>query len=61
VDNQEGVALIAPVDEAGRSILKDRLCTAGELLRQNQLSPDPRVLANAEKDSQLGLFENSAQ
>jgi predicted ATPase len=61
VDNQEGMTLIAPVDEAGRSILKDRLFTAGELLRQNQLSPDPRVLANAEKDSQLGLFENSAQ
>jgi predicted ATPase len=35
VDNEEGITKIAPIDEAGRSVLKDSLFTAGELLRQN--------------------------
>jgi predicted ATPase len=54
VDNPDGVTRIAPVDEAGRSVLKDRLFTVGELLRQNQLTPDPKALVN---DRQLKLFE----
>jgi len=37
---QEGTTRIGPVDEAGRSVLRDRLHTAGELLRLNQLRPD---------------------
>jgi predicted ATPase len=39
--NEEGNTTIAPVDEAGRELMKNRLFTAGELLRQNQLSPEP--------------------
>ena len=35
----EGVTTIGPLDEAGRSAIHDRLYTAGELLRLNQLSP----------------------
>jgi len=57
VDNQEGVTRIAPLDEAGRSVLRDRLFTPGELLRQNQLAPDPATLAAIESDRQLKLFE----
>lgn len=57
VDNQEGVTRIAPLDEAGRSVLRDRLFTPGELLRQNQLAPDPAALAEIESDRQLKLFE----
>lgn len=36
-----GTTIIAPMDEAGKSALRDRLYTAGELLRLNQLTPDP--------------------
>ena len=57
VDNQEGVTRIAPLDEAGRSVLRDRLFTPGELLRHNQLAPDPAALAEMESERQLKLFE----
>jgi predicted ATPase len=33
---------IGPLDQAGRESLKDHLYTAGELLKMNQLEPDPR-------------------
>ena len=39
---------IAPIDEAGRSVVHDRLYTIGELLRINQLQPDS-VSVNAAK------------
>jgi predicted ATPase len=58
VDNQEGVTWLGPIDEAGRSVLKDRLFTAGELLRQNQLTPDPKARI---EDRQLKLFELAPQ
>jgi len=57
VDSQEGVTRIAPLDQAGRSLLRDRLFTAGELLHQNQLAPDPAALAEMGTDRQLPLFE----
>lgn len=31
---------IGPLDDAGRSAIRDRLYTAGELLRLGQLTPD---------------------
>ena len=37
------VGLEAPLDEVGASALRDRLYTPGELLRLNQLTPDPVV------------------
>ncbi len=36
VDIVDGETVIGPVDKASRSIMRDRLATAGELLRQNQ-------------------------
>jgi hypothetical protein len=51
VDAEDGVTQIAPIDQAGREALKDRLYTAGELLRMNQLAPDPDFGAN------LNLFD----
>lgn len=57
VDNEEGVTKIAPIDEAGRSVMKDKLFTPGELLRQNQLTPDPDAVARVRDDRQLRLFE----
>lgn len=57
VDAQDGVTRIAPIDEAGKKALRDRLFTAGELLRQNQLAPDLSVLHDVEDDRALKLFE----
>ena len=38
-----GRGSVGPVDEACRSILRDRRCTAGELLRMGVFVPDPKV------------------
>ena len=57
VENEDGITVIGPVDSAGRSVLKERLFTAGELLRQNQLIPDPDAIADVDSEAQLGLFE----
>lgn len=57
VDNEDGITLIGPMDEAGRSALKDRLFTAGELLRLNQVAPDPAAIADCTENRQPGLFE----
>lgn len=61
VDNEEGITRIAPIDEAGRSVLRERLFTAGELLRQNQLMPDPSAVAAVSDDRQLRLFEHAGR
>ncbi|MBZ5702457.1 MAG: AAA family ATPase [Acidobacteriia bacterium] len=51
-----GVTEIGPLDNTGRSALRDRLYTAGELLRLNQLIPEkPKVGKSPE--SQTKLFE----
>lgn len=39
VDASAGATEIAPLDDVGRSSLQDRLYTAGELLRMDQLKP----------------------
>lgn len=44
VDMRNGETLIAPVDAAGRGAIRDKLYTAGELLRMNQLNPDQEQL-----------------
>lgn len=46
------------LDEAGRSALRDRLYTAGELLRMDQLRPEPR--ATSLTSDQLELFGPAA-
>ncbi len=43
VTAESGESRIGPLDESGRSALRDRLYTAGELLRMNQLDPDPSL------------------
>ena len=55
VVNRNGETKIAPPDEAGRSAIKDRLYTVGELLRLNQLEPDEEVTEKT-PPSQLDLF-----
>ena len=51
---KRGETRIGPVDEATRSTLRDQLYTAGELLRMNQLEPDPGIFDL--KPEQLDLF-----
>ncbi|RKH18422.1 chromosome segregation protein SMC [Corallococcus sp. AB018] len=57
VVSEQGRSLIAKVDEATRSALKDRLYTAGELLKANQLSPDREAIPQPDL---LKLWEHDA-
>jgi predicted ATPase len=41
VQASDGVTRLGPLDRAGRMALRERLYTAGELLRLDQLRPDP--------------------
>jgi predicted ATPase len=58
VDASEGETLIGPADEASKSVMRDRLYTAGELLKLNQLRPAPKAVATAANQSPLPLFPN---
>lgn len=55
VVNKNGETKIGPPDQAGRSAIRDRLYTAGELLRLNQLEPDEEATDKV-PPSQLELF-----
>ncbi|MBX9599568.1 MAG: AAA family ATPase [Bryobacteraceae bacterium] len=54
VSTREGGSRIAGIDGAGRAALRDQLYTAGELLRADQLTPDPEAVSQA---AQVNLFE----
>ena len=41
----DGESKIGPLDEVGRSVVREGTFTAGELLRIDQLHPDPRLAA----------------
>ena len=58
VEAYDGNTVIAPVDEISRSVVRDKLFTIGELLRIDQLQPDPNQipLVNRAKVEQLDLF-----
>lgn len=55
VINRNGETKIGPLDDAGRSAIRDRLYSAGELMRLNQLEPDEEALDKI-VPSQLDLF-----
>lgn len=55
VVSRAGETRIASLDQASRTALSDHLFSAGELLRLNQLAPDPSMLA-AEDQRQTDLF-----
>lgn len=57
VENDDGLTRIGRIDSAGREMLRQHLFTPGELLRQNQLAPDPDAVTDVRSESQLGLFE----
>jgi hypothetical protein len=52
---EDGASKISAPDQASLSVLRDRLYTAGELLRTNQLTPG----SVPDPDSQLLLFDDT--
>ena len=56
VVSENGETRLARLDETGRSMLRDRLFTAGELLRMDQLMPHPELST----PTQLNLFRDEA-
>ena len=61
VDNHDGLTRIGPLDEASRSVLREKLFTPGELLRQNQLAPDAKALSDVSHERQLHLFQTNGR
>jgi hypothetical protein len=57
VSSQAGATVIAPVDQAMREAMREHLCTAGELMRQNRLVPDPEEVTAVAEGGQLKLFD----
>lgn len=55
VVSEGGETRIAPLDAASRKAMREHLFSAGELLRMNQLAPDPDALASQAKN-QADLF-----
>lgn len=51
---EHGETKVGFLDEVGRSVLRDRLFTAGELLRTDQLRPDP----DSASPGQIELFRS---
>ena len=49
VVSDKGETRIAPLDDASRDAIRQQLFSAGELLRMNQLAPDPIDLAEQEQ------------
>lgn len=58
VEAHDGITEIAPVDAAGRSVLRKQLFTTGELLRLDQLQPDPIIVAEAKITQPLFNLKN---
>ena len=59
VTADQGLTRIGPLDEVGISAVRDRLYTPGELLRLNQLTPDPAAVGGT-SSNQLDLFGDIA-
>lgn len=57
VDNADAITRIGPIDAAGATMLRNKLFTPGELLRQQQLAPDRATISDVRNDQQLKLFE----
>jgi predicted ATPase len=60
VVSEGGETRIAPLDAASRKAMRDRLYSAGELLRLNQLAPD-RAILDSQEGNQPDLFSIASQ
>lgn len=56
VEMRDGQTVAGPVDAVGRQMIRDRLFTAGELLRQNQLRPGTPPFGEAEAKDSKSFF-----
>ena len=56
VEAHNGNTVIATVDDVSRSVVNDKLFTVGDLLRRDQLQPDPKSVVSVEKAKQLRIF-----
>lgn len=54
--SEGGATKLARTDAASRQAMREHLFTAGELLKLDQLQPDPEVI-RAQTNSQIDLFE----
>jgi predicted ATPase len=61
VENQDGITAVGSLDQANVGILRDKLFTAGELLRQNQLAADEGTLRDVVNERQLAMFEHEGR
>ena len=59
VEATDGNTVIGPVDEASRSVLRDKLFTTGELLRLDQLQPHSDFVLSETGVKQLALFDKN--
>lgn len=53
VGARDGRSGVGPIDEAGRTTLRKRLCTPGELLRLGQIRPDPKIFESETRRTRL--------
>jgi predicted ATPase len=60
VQSKKGETLIAPIDEASRSAIRDHLYSAGEMLRMDQLEPDKADL-ELQHQSSLDILASETQ
>lgn len=58
VEARDGNTVIGRIDDASRSVLRDKLYTTGELLRLDQLQPDPESILSEPRLKQLSLFDD---
>ena len=61
VEARDGITVIAGVDEPSRSVLHDRLYTTGELLRLDQLQPDPASIDAAKVKFSMKADDQSTE
>ncbi len=61
VETHDGNTVIGRIDDASRSVLRDKLYTTGELLRLDQLQPDPKSILSQTRLEQLSLFDYKNQ
>ena len=57
VENHEGSTRIGAIDDAGKEMMKERLFTAGELLRQSQLTSADATVSDVRNERQLAMFD----
>lgn len=53
VASEQGATRIVPLGKGSRDVMREHLCSAGELLRMNQLQPDPLPLPSSAQQTEL--------